>query len=83
MRALFRILLIGVAALSLTACMGSRNYEGPGRYLVKGPGHRIVSGPYADTGACHHATPQKQHGRTYVCIFLPQDVRPNIWKKAG
>ena len=79
---LLRAALIGLAALSLTACMGSRHYQGAGNYLVQGPGFHIVSGPYPDTGTCHKAVPAKQHSQTYVCVFLPQDARPNIWKKS-
>ena len=77
---LFRAALIGLAALSLSACMGSRHYEGPGRYLVRGPGYHIVGGPYPDTGACHKAIPAKRHSQTYACIFIPQDARDNWFK---
>ena len=82
MRVLLRAVLVGAVAISLSACMGSRHYEGPGRYMVRGPGSHIVSGPYPDTGTCHHAVPQAQHGQTYVCIFLPKDTRPSMWKKS-
>ena len=82
MRVLARVLLAGALAVSLSACMGTRHYEGPGRYMVQGPGFHILSGPYPDTGSCHKAVPQKQHSQTYVCVFLPKDPRPNMWKKA-
>jgi hypothetical protein len=80
---LFRAALIGLAAVSLSACMGSRHYEGPGRYLVRGPGYHIVSGPYPDASACHKAAPAKLHSQTYVCIFVPQDARDHWFKRAA
>ena len=79
---LLRVFVLGALALSLTACMGSRHYQGPGKYMVRGPGFHIVSGPYPDHGACHRAVPQAQHSQTYVCLTMPGDVRTNLWKKA-
>jgi hypothetical protein len=82
MRVLFRTILISTLALGLSACMGSRHYQGPGKYMVQGPGFHIVSGPYPDRGTCHQAIPPKHHSQTYVCIFVPGDPRTNMWKKA-